>query len=101
MYDTQIQMKKTMWQIIHPKFYYRATLKSSRLIFAMNIVSISEEVILAEERTTQEERNHIMEARKRAANKRRKLKSMGKSKSTETDEDDEDADEGNKRTIHL
>ena len=67
----------------------------------MNIVPISEEVILAEERTTQEERNHIMEARKRAANKRRKLKSMGKSKSTETDEDDEDADEGNKRTIHL
>ena len=57
--------------------------------------SISEEVILAEERTTQEERNHIMEARKRAANKRRKLKSMGKSKSTETDDDDEDADEGN------
>ena len=35
-----------------------------------------------------------MEARKRAANKRRKLKSMGKSKSTETEEDDEDADEG-------
>ena len=80
---------------------FASTLKSSRLIFAMNIVSISEEVILAEERTTQEERNHIMEARKRAANKRRKLKSMGKSKSTETDEDDEDADEGNKRTIHL
>ena len=60
------------------------------------ISSISEEVILAEERTTQEERNHIMEARKRAANKRRKLKSMGKSKSTETDDDDEDADEGKK-----
>ena len=80
---------------------FASTLKSSRLIFAMNIVPISEEVILAEERTTQEERNHIMEARKRAANKRRKLKSMGKSKSTETDEDDEDADEGNKRTIHL
>ena len=37
-----------------------------------------------------------MEARKRAANKRRKLKSMGKSKSTETDEDEEDADEGKK-----
>ena len=37
-----------------------------------------------------------MEARKRAANKRRKLKSMGKSKSTETDDDDEDADEGMK-----
>ena len=37
-----------------------------------------------------------MEARKRAANKKRKLKSMGKSKSTETDDDDEDADEGKK-----
>ena len=37
-----------------------------------------------------------MEARKRAANKRRKLKSMGKSKSTETDDDEEDADEGKK-----
>ena len=38
-----------------------------------------------------------MEARKRAATKRRKLKSIGKSKSTETDEDDEDAaDEGEK-----
>ena len=49
---------------------------------------------MAEERTTQEERNHIMEARKRAANKRRKLRSMGKSKSTETEEDDDDADEG-------
>ena len=37
-----------------------------------------------------------MEARKRAANKKRKLKSMGKSKSTETDDEDEDADEGKK-----
>ena len=81
--------------------FFTFNLKSSRLIFAINYILISEEVILAEERTTQEERNHIMEARKRAANKRRKLKSMGKSKSTETDEDDEDADEGNKRTIHL
>ena len=42
-----------------------------------------------------------MEARKRAANKRRKLKSMGKSKSTETDDDDEDADEGMKACYVL
>ena len=56
-------------------------------------------MILAEERTTEEERNHIMEARKRAANKRRKMKSLGKTRSTETDEDeDEQADEG-KETI--
>ena len=52
---------------------------------------------MAEERTTQEERNHIMEARKRVANKRRKMKTLGKSRSTETDEDDEDNEdnEGN------
>ena len=57
-------------------------------------------MILAEERTTEEERNHIMEARKRAANKRRKMKSLGKTRSTETDEDeDEQADEG-KETFH-
>lgn len=53
----------------------------------------AEEVILAEERTTEEERNHIMEARRRAANKRKKLKSSGKSKSMETDEDEDDQDE--------
>ena len=81
--------------------FFASTLKSSRLIFTINYILISEEVILAEERTTQEERNHIMEARKRAANKRRKLKSMGKSKSTETDEDDEDADEGNRGKTNL
>lgn len=57
-------------------------------------INYAEEVILAEERTTEEERNHIMEARRRAANKRRKLKLSGKSKSNETDEDDEDQDEG-------
>ncbi|QQP55932.1 Uncharacterized protein FKW44_000432, partial [Caligus rogercresseyi] len=50
----------------------------------------AEEVILAEERTTEEERNHIMEARKRVANKRRKIKILGKSRSTETEDDDDD-----------
>ena len=49
---------------------------------------------MAEERTTEEERNHIMEARKRAANKRRKMKNLGKSRSTETEEEDEEPDEG-------
>lgn len=57
-------------------------------------VAFSEEVILAEERTTEEERNHIMEARKRAANKRRKMQKLGKSRSTETEEEDEEPDEG-------
>ena len=50
---------------------------------------------MAEERTTEEERNHIMEARRRAAIKKRKVKvTNNKSKSTETDEEDEDPDEG-------
>ncbi|XP_053696424.1 voltage-dependent calcium channel type A subunit alpha-1 [Sabethes cyaneus] len=52
----------------------------------------AEEVILAEERTTEEERLHIMEARRRAAAKRKKLKNLGKSKSTDTEEDDPDDD---------
>ena len=35
-----------------------------------------------------------MEARKRAANKRRKMQKLGKSRSTETEEEDEEPDEG-------
>ena len=58
-------------------------------------ISRAEEVILAEERTTEEERNHIMEARRRAATKRKKIKFSAKSRSTETDDDDDDPDEGN------
>ncbi|XP_070508110.1 voltage-dependent calcium channel type A subunit alpha-1 isoform X6 [Chironomus tepperi] len=54
----------------------------------------AEEVILAEERTTEEERMHIMEARRRAAAKRKKLKNLGKSKSTDTEEEDADDDCG-------
>ncbi|XP_050531904.1 voltage-dependent calcium channel type A subunit alpha-1 isoform X4 [Daktulosphaira vitifoliae] len=55
----------------------------------------AEEVILAEERTTDEERRHIIEARKRADIKKRKLKTLGKSKSTESEEEceEEEADE--------
>lgn len=82
-----------------------------------------EEVILAEERTTEEEKMHIMEglyisrylrsvqstieniltARRRAAAKRKKLKNLGKSKSTDTEEEDPDedcADDG-KYTLHV
>jgi hypothetical protein len=58
------------------------------------VSNFAEEVILAEERTTEEERNHIMEARRRAATKRKKMKSTGKSRSTETDEDEDEPDEG-------
>ncbi|XP_057660005.1 voltage-dependent calcium channel type A subunit alpha-1 isoform X40 [Diorhabda carinulata] len=53
----------------------------------------AEEVILAEERTTEEEKLHIMEARRRAARKK-KLKSMGKSKSTDTEEEQEEDEIG-------
>ncbi|XP_074041675.1 voltage-dependent calcium channel type A subunit alpha-1 isoform X6 [Leptinotarsa decemlineata] len=51
----------------------------------------AEEVILAEERTTEEEKLHIMEARRRAARKK-KLKNLGRSKSTDTEEEQEDED---------
>ncbi|TDG42963.1 hypothetical protein AWZ03_010613 [Drosophila navojoa] len=53
-----------------------------------------EEVILAEERTTEEEKMHIMEARRRNAAKRKKLKSLGKSKSTDTEEEEAEEDYG-------
>ncbi|XP_067640091.1 voltage-dependent calcium channel type A subunit alpha-1 isoform X12 [Eurosta solidaginis] len=54
----------------------------------------AEEVILAEERTTEAEKMHIMEARRRNAAKRKKLKSLGKSKSTDTEEEEGDEDYG-------
>ncbi|XP_031638629.1 voltage-dependent calcium channel type A subunit alpha-1 isoform X8 [Contarinia nasturtii] len=54
----------------------------------------AEEVILAEERTTEEEKMHIMEARRRVAAKRKKLKNLGKSKSTDTEDEDADDDCG-------
>ncbi|XP_053950330.1 voltage-dependent calcium channel type A subunit alpha-1 isoform X10 [Anastrepha ludens] len=54
----------------------------------------AEEVILAEERTTEAEKMHIMEARRRNAAKRKKLKSLGKSKSTDTEEEEGEEDYG-------
>ncbi|XP_026470234.1 voltage-dependent calcium channel type A subunit alpha-1-like, partial [Ctenocephalides felis] len=48
----------------------------------------AEEVILAEERTTSEEKIHIMESRRRTAAKRKKMKKLGKSKSTDTEEEE-------------
>ncbi|KAI5726489.1 hypothetical protein M8J76_003596 [Diaphorina citri] len=53
----------------------------------------AEEVILAEERTTEEERMHIIEARKRNE-KKKKLKNLGKSKSTDTEEEAEEEEDG-------
>ncbi|CAH1183785.1 unnamed protein product [Phaedon cochleariae] len=63
----------------------------------------AEEVILAEERTTEEEKLHIMEARRRAARKK-KLKNMGRSKSTDTEEEqeeDEIGDDGFAKSSYL
>ncbi|XP_044001489.1 voltage-dependent calcium channel type A subunit alpha-1 isoform X8 [Aphidius gifuensis] len=55
----------------------------------------AEEVILAEERTTEEEKMHIIEARRRAIKaQRKKLKNLGKSKSTDTEDEDNDDDPG-------
>ncbi|XP_053596922.1 voltage-dependent calcium channel type A subunit alpha-1 [Microplitis demolitor] len=55
----------------------------------------AEEVILAEERTTEEEKMHIIEARRRAMKaQRKKLKNLGKSKSTDTEEEDNEDDQG-------
>lgn len=48
---------------------------------------------MAEERTTEEEKLHIIEARKRLA-KKKKLKKMGKSKSTDTEEEEQEDDVG-------
>ena len=53
----------------------------------------TEEVILSEDRTTEDERRYIMEARKRAMLKRKKLRTLGKSRSTES-EDEEEEEEG-------
>ncbi|XP_057660012.1 voltage-dependent calcium channel type A subunit alpha-1 isoform X46 [Diorhabda carinulata] len=69
----------------------------------INWITEAEEVILAEERTTEEEKLHIMEARRRAARKK-KLKSMGKSKSTDTEEEqeeDEIGDDGYGKSSYL
>merc|ERR1712154_369121 len=48
----------------------------------------AEEVILNEDRTTEEERRYIMEARKRAMQKRKKLRTLGKSRSTESEDEE-------------
>ena len=50
---------------------------SSPILF---LFSLAEEVILNEDRTTEEERRYIMEARKRAMLKRKKLRTLGKSR---------------------
>ncbi|KAI4484986.1 hypothetical protein M0802_012887 [Mischocyttarus mexicanus] len=62
----------------------------------LNWICKAEEVILAEERTTEEEKMHILEVRKRALAKKKKLKNLGKSKSTDTEEEDgeDDQDDG-------
>ena len=59
----------------------------------------SEEVILNEDRTTEEERRYIMEARKRALQKRKKLRTLGKSRSTESEEEEEEEEGEMKNSV--
>lgn len=58
-------------------------------IVLKNISTIAEEVILAEERTTEAQRFHIIDARRRAATKMRKLKTLGRSHDKEDDTEEE------------
>ena len=69
---------------------------SSPILFCF----LTEEVILCEDRTTEDERRYIMEARKRAMQKRKKLRTLGKSKSTES-EDEEEEEEGENLFCYL
>ncbi|XP_043276713.1 voltage-dependent calcium channel type A subunit alpha-1 isoform X4 [Venturia canescens] len=58
-------------------------------------ITQAEEVILAEERTTEEEKMHIIEARRRAMKaQKKKLKNLGKSKSTDTEEEEGEDEQG-------
>ncbi|XP_077274836.1 calcium voltage-gated channel subunit cacophony isoform X13 [Temnothorax americanus] len=59
----------------------------------LNWICKAEEVILAEERTTEEEKMHILEVRRKAAAKKKKLKNLGKSKSTDTEEEEGEDDQ--------
>ncbi|XP_025989217.2 voltage-dependent calcium channel type A subunit alpha-1 isoform X2 [Solenopsis invicta] len=65
----------------------------------LNWICKAEEMILTEERTTEEEKMHILKVRKKAAAKKKKLKDLGKSKSTDTEEEEgEDSqDDGSSR----
>ena len=60
----------------------------------------AEEIILAEDRTTEEEKMYIIEARKKAAAKRKKLKALGKSKSSETDDEDLGTESGDEDMLN-
>ena len=62
---------------------------------------LTEEVILNEDRTTEEERRYIMEARKRAMQKRKKLRTLGKSRSTESEDEENEEEEGKQITYLL
>ena len=58
-------------------------------------------MILNEDRTTEEERRYIMEARKRALQKRKKLRTLGKSRSTESEDEEMEEEEGETLTGNL
>ncbi|XP_012056925.1 PREDICTED: voltage-dependent calcium channel type A subunit alpha-1-like [Atta cephalotes] len=56
----------------------------------LNWICKAEEMILAEERTTEEEKKYILKGRRKAEEKKRKLKNLGKSKSTDTEEEEDE-----------
>ena len=74
----------------------KLTQKARQQPFLKSLLSIpsTEEVILNEDRTTEEERRYIMEARKRAMQKRKKLRTLGKSRSTESEDEENEEEEG-------
>nr|XP_033322106.1 voltage-dependent calcium channel type A subunit alpha-1 isoform X4 [Megalopta genalis] len=69
----------------------------------LNWICKAEEVILAEERTTEEQKLHILEGRRRAAAKKKRMKNLGKSRSTDTEEEegDDDQDDGYSRSSYM
>ena len=73
-----------------------------KLKFHLSSLSFSnaEEVILNEDRTTEDERRYIMEARKRAMLKRKKLRTLGKSRSTESEDEEEEEGEDEEDIAH-
>ncbi len=94
-YSLRGEFRHVRTQQLHLQIITKINMKNSLKL--IHCILNLEEVILAEDRTTEEERNHIIEARKRAATKGKKVK--GKGRSVETDDDDDDDGDGGGRKI--
>ena len=70
-------------------------------LLSIPMLQPTEEVILNEDRTTEEERRYIMEARKRAMQKRKKLRTLGKSRSTESEDEENEEEEGKQINTYI